>query len=254
MSMREWRSYPCQIDGHLASIFYDHGIRETIDRIAPPQLLKVGLTFKTPRPDGLSSTDEFESLIALEEGLETLVAAHDGIYVGCVTMDGHRYFHVFTSDTADSWAPRLAGLGGEHNYRLFFNLRPDERRDGYWKDLFPSDDDMQIMTDLELLEVLRKEGDNGTASRQIDHWAYFSSSAAAQQFSHWVQARGYGLDQVDTTDDEKFCVRFFHVGTCEFADISSHSLALRRSARELRGEYDGWETLVCRATPSEVKP
>jgi hypothetical protein len=113
---------------------------------------------------------------------------------------------------------------------------------------------MQVMTDLEVLEVLCKEGDDGTASRQIDHSAYFSSSAAAQQFSHWVQARGYELDQVDATDDGRICVRFFHVGTCKIADISSHTLALWRSAIELGGEYDGWETLVCRATSSEVKP
>jgi len=113
---------------------------------------------------------------------------------------------------------------------------------------------MQVISDLEVLKVLWKEGDKGTASRQIDHWAYFPSSAAAQQFSQWVQARGYRLDQVDTTDDEKFCVRFFHVGTCELAEISSHTLALRRSASELGGEYDGWETSVCRATPSYVKP
>jgi hypothetical protein len=128
MSTREWRSYPCQIEGHRASIFYDHGIRKTIDQIAPPQLLRVSLPFKTPRPDSLSSTDEFESLVALEEALEALVDAHNDIYVGCVTMDGHRYFHVFTSDTA-----RLAALGDEHNYRLFFDLTPDERRDGYWR-------------------------------------------------------------------------------------------------------------------------
>jgi Family of unknown function (DUF695) len=103
MSTREWRSYPCQIDGHRASIFYDHGIGKTIDQIAPPQLLRVSLPFKTPRPDGLSSTDEFESLVALEEALEALADAHNDIYVGCITMDGHRYFHVFTSDTTDSW-------------------------------------------------------------------------------------------------------------------------------------------------------
>ena len=53
---------------------------------------------------------------------------HGDIYVGRVTMKGHRYFHIFTSDTADSWSPRLAALGDEHNYRLFFDLRPDATR------------------------------------------------------------------------------------------------------------------------------
>jgi hypothetical protein len=246
----EWYFYPCQIGEHLASIFYDHGVRKTIDHIAPPQLLRVALTFKKPRPDGFSSNDEFQSLVALEDGLLALVAAHGGIYVGRVTVGGHRYFHVFTSDTADSWALRLAALGDEHNYRLSFDLMPDKQRDGYWQELFPSDDDLQVIKNLEVLGVLRKEGDNGTASRQIDHCAYFSSSAAAEQFSQWVQEQGYGLDRVDSTDDEKFCVCFFHIGTCELADICSHTVALLHNARELGGEYDGWEAPVCRATAS----
>jgi hypothetical protein len=60
----EWLFYPCQMGEHRESTFYDHVIRETIDRVTPPQWLKVQLTFKRPRPDGLSSTEEFQPLRA----------------------------------------------------------------------------------------------------------------------------------------------------------------------------------------------
>src|SRR5262249_23308638 len=84
---------------------------------------------------------------------------------------------------------------------------------------------------------------------QIDHWAYFPSSTAAEQFSLWVQAQGYELDSVSAADDGRLCVRFFHDGSCQLSDITSHTIALRRKASDLGGDYDGWETPVCK-TPT----
>src|SRR5258706_2613040 len=94
----EWLFYRCQRGEQGASIFFDHGIREKIDQIAPPQLLKVQVTFKHPRPDGLSSSEEYQQLCALEDELQGVVEHHGGLYVGRVTVGGHRYLHIFTSD------------------------------------------------------------------------------------------------------------------------------------------------------------
>jgi hypothetical protein len=48
-------------------------------------------------------------------------------------------------------------------------------------------------------------------------------------------------------DGGKFRVRFFHSGTCVLTDITAHTVALRRVASELGGQYDGWETPVCKS-------
>ena len=64
-------------------------------------------------------------------------------------------------------------------------------------------------------------------------------------------ARGYSLDAADTTDDGKFRVRFAHKGTLRLPDITSHTIALRRKASELGGDYDGWETPVCKHRAKE---
>jgi hypothetical protein len=243
----KWLFYPCQMGEYRGSIFFDHGIRKTIDQIAPPQLLKVRAALKSPGPDGLSSKDEFQPLCALEDGLQALADTHGGIYVGRVTAAGHRYFHLFTSDTRASWSARLTDLSQQHGYPLRFVVKPDERRDGYWLNLFPSGDDWQVISDIRILEALKQEGDNGTASRRVGHWAYFPSPGSAEQFSQWAQGRGYSLDDVCATDSGKFRVRFFHSGRCLLSDITSHTVALRRKANQLGGQYDGWETPVCKA-------
>jgi hypothetical protein len=241
----EWLFYPCTMGEHRAFIFYDHGIRNDINQIAPLHLLKVRLTFKNQRPNGTPSREEYPALDALDDDLTALANAHGGIYVGRITAAGHRYFHIFTSETEATWSSRLSDLGKLHGYVLQFVLNPDQQREGYWKVLFPSEDDWQVILDLRMLGVLAKRGDDGSKSRRIEHWAYFPSSAAAEQFSLWAQAQGYELGSISTADDGKMRVRFFHEGSCELSALTSHTIAFRRKASELDGYYDGWETPVC---------
>ncbi|MBI5686947.1 MAG: DUF695 domain-containing protein [Verrucomicrobia bacterium] len=244
----QWIFFPCQMGEHRASIFYDHGICDSIDTIAPPHLLKVRVAFKQPRPDGMPTNEEFQSLMALEDALQVLVQQHESLYVGRVTVDGHRHFYIYTPDSEQVWSTRLRTLGAIHGYAVSSAFQPDDICDGYWKELFPTEDDWQVIKDLGVIEALQKEGDDGTASRQIDHWAYFSSQGTAEQFGGWAQGRGYILDGSDVSDEGKFCVRFSHTGTVQLADITSHTIALRRRASELGGDYDGWETPVCKAS------
>ena len=244
----QWIFFPCQMGEHRASIFYDHGIRDSIETIAPPHLLKVRVAFKQPRPDGMPANDEFESLTAIEDALQALVQQHESLYVGRVTVDGHRHFYIYTPDSEQAWDTRLRTLAASHGYAVSSAFQPDDSRNGYWKELFPTEDDWQVIKDLGVIEALEKEGDDGTASRQIDHWAYFPSHDTAEQFGGWAQGRGYTLDRSDVSDDGNFCVRFSHTGTVQLADITSHTIALRRRASEIGGDYDGWETPVCKAS------
>jgi uncharacterized protein DUF695/regulator of ribonuclease activity B len=242
----EWIFFPCQMGEHPASIFYDHGIRESIDGVAPQQLLKVRVAFKEPRADGMPTNQEFQQLTALEDDLCALVQQHESIYAGRVTVNGHRHFYIYTSDSEDAWASQLDALGRKHGYSLALVLKPDENHEGYWQELFPTDADWQVIQDLRVLETLEKQGDDGTVRRQIDHWAYFPSQAASEEFSQWAREQGYILAGTDTTADGKFRVRFGHEGTVELPDITSHTIALQSKASELGGDYDGWETQVCK--------
>src|SRR5687768_15920252 len=95
----QWIFFPCQIGEHTASIFFDHGIRDSIESAVPRQLLKVRVNFKQPRPDGMPSNDEFQQLVALENDLQTAVQQFESSYVGRVTTDGHRQFYIYTSES-----------------------------------------------------------------------------------------------------------------------------------------------------------
>jgi hypothetical protein len=242
----EWYFYPCRMGDHRASIFYDHGIRDAINRLSQPHLLKLRVALRHPRPDGLSSAEEYEALSALDDELTAELARQGAVFVGRITVAGHRHFHCYADGSESEWISRLSPVGGRHGYALGFALEPDAERSGYWRDLFPTEDDWQVIQDLKVLESARTNGDDATIARSIEHWAYFPDRSAAQDFSAWAQSSGYGLRATEAADDGRFCVRLSHEGTLYLDDITSHTINLRRRASALGGDYDGWETPICR--------
>lgn len=246
----QWLFFPCQMGEDRAFVCYDHGIRSSLDSVAPANLLKVRVAFKQPRPDGMYESDEFPKLKALEDELQALVGQHDSLYVGRITVAGHRHFFVYTPDSEEAWAPRVRALGTKHGRPLAFFVQPDPQQEAYWQELFPTDDDWQVIKDLGVLEALKERGDDGSASRPINHWAYFPSPEAAEQFSQWATEKGYTLVGSRAADEElRICVKFEHTGTVQLEEITSHTIALRRKASDLGGDYDGWETPVCKTEP-----
>lgn len=244
-----WLFYPRNIGEHTAFIFYDHGIRETINQVAPPQLLKIGIPFKHPRPDGLSSNEEYRPLCELEDALSSVISAHGGLYVGRVTVNKHRYLRAFVPGVENEWRDRLRAVGQQHGYDLQYALESDPERKGYWQDLFPTEDDWQVVLNISVLENLAKHRDDHSQARQIDHWAYFSSQKAADTYAQWTKEMAYEVKPVSPAKDGKLCVRFRHQGSVELNDISSHTIRLARKAKELGGHYDGWETHACAPRP-----
>jgi hypothetical protein len=124
---------------------------------------------------------------------------------------------------------------------------PDAEKAGYWKELFPSPDDWQLIMDMRVLESLEEHGDDHSQARTIDHVALIPAGVAQKQFTAWLKERGYDLQSVEPTEESIIRFEFTHEGTVELTEISSHSIALRRKAEELGGDYDGWGTSVCKS-------
>src|SRR6266567_1786643 len=78
----KWLDYFCRMGDHYAFISYDEGVGETINQIAPPQLLRLRLKFKHPRENGFPSSEEYPGLNALEEDLQGLAREHAALFVG----------------------------------------------------------------------------------------------------------------------------------------------------------------------------
>ncbi|HTD73422.1 MAG TPA: DUF695 domain-containing protein [Steroidobacteraceae bacterium] len=241
----DWRYFPCTMGESTAFIFVDVGITETIDR-APANLVKIRLAYKNPHPNGLPSDEEFYAVGSIERALETFVTETSGWYIGRVTVDGHRHFYVYSAKEEAHWSSFLDSLSATTGYQLEADTRSDPQHEGYWQDLYPTDDDWQVINDLAVIDAIDRNGDNGTEPRQIDHWVYFGNQTGMLPFLTWARSEGFTHDEANSssTDDGRYCLRLSHHGPAEITEISHRTIALRRKALEYGGEYDGWETPV----------
>jgi len=240
-----WKFFPCQIGSDIAFIYVDVAADKDIRR-APASLVKVRLTYKAPRPNGLPASAEFEAVRAIELSLERFARRGKDRYVGRITRGGYRVFYFYTRRKKNVWGEQLDRLAHKSGYEFALSLKSDRRHAGYLKELYPTPDDWQVITDISVVEALRREGDSESVRRRIDHWAHFPTAKAAAKFVRWAltgplkhDARASGV-----VEDGKHGVRLYHVGTTRQKELSHHTIQLNRKATELGGQYDGWETRV----------
>lgn len=243
-----WEFFPCAMGDHTAFIFVDVGIHDSIGN-APARVCKVRLKYRHTFPSGLPTEEDFEPAKAIEDRLEAFASAAKDWYVGRVTVDGHRQFHYFTTQAKEAWDEEVAKLSSEYGFDLSVQIADDPDHDAYLKDLYPTEDDWRVISDMRVIEGAKERGDAITQARQIDHWIYFDTEPAAQPFIAWAKEEGYTFQPEYSEPDEeneRYCVRICHHGTLELHDLTHHTLSLTHKAEELGGEYDGWETPIVR--------
>jgi hypothetical protein len=243
-----WESFPCTMGERAAFISYDHGVRETLAHLPFPFLTCFRVKLDKPDDRGLPTDEEFKRLNAVEDELEAFIQPKDGLQVGRVTTDGHRHFYFYTALQETAVEALASRLGNVHGYNIAVRHESDAKREAYWNELFPSDDDWQVIQDIRVQDALQKEGDSLTKPREIQHWAYFKSDGDRKRFVEAVQSHFNGVDCYlsPKSKDAPFTAKLRHVGLPDYRSMNPKTVLLSRAAREANGHYDGWEALVCR--------
>jgi Family of unknown function (DUF695). len=91
-----WAAYLCNVNDKLASIFLDIDLRNIAPDVGRPWLLWVWVYCKHPRLDGLSSGEEFSTLCAIEDKLNSaLNQGCQATLAGRITTEGRREFYYY---------------------------------------------------------------------------------------------------------------------------------------------------------------
>lgn len=240
-----WEVFPSQTGDHRALVSFNKSYAQIAEKDSRSSLFRVRVEFKHPTPKGWPPAEEFPELSKVEDSLEAAVAANGGTQVGRITVDGHREFYFYAAFPEKTAQDIVKSVAARATYKLQYVYQRDPAKEGYWKNLYPTADDQQVIGDMHVLDSLRQQGDVSAVSRRVTHWAYFPKQGEAQQFADWANANAYKVSSVaQTADKRKVGVRFTHVGTTELEDITHHTIDINRKARTLGGDYDGWETSV----------
>ncbi len=137
----DWDYYLCRLDEDRASISLDLSRAVDAPVSTHPCSAHVSVSMLLPREDGLSSDEEYDTLLALEDHLSTRLRAANTLYVGRLTARGSRVFYFYTADP-DSWRGDVdAAMAQFSDYRYQSAGHADPDWLTYKRFLYPSPDD-----------------------------------------------------------------------------------------------------------------
>lgn len=241
-----WDFYALRVDGEPASIFVDLGIQSEAPVDSLPHMAYVRLFMNHPRPDGLSSNDEFDTLVIIEKAMEANLCGESVGYVGRNTSGGCRdfYFYVSTPVNWQSKVDQVLSVFGGYKYET--GTREDADWSVYLDFLLPGPVDRQRIENRRVCEALERHGDTLVAEREIDHWSYFPNLAAADTYLAEVKASGFQVRNRSVSDGITLCfgVQVWRADVPSYGNIDDVTLPLFEAAARHGGEYDGWECPV----------
>lgn len=237
------------MEGLVASIFVNLSARETAPDPDKTWLLWASVRFLHARDDGLSSSEEFETLKQIEDVLTDSVAESlDARFVGRVTTAGRRDFCFYSREFAGLEDAVARGMAKFPDYKWDSGTRQDSEWSAYLTTLYPTDRDWQRIKNRRVIEQLQKHGDSLEKERIVFHWAYFRDEDSQQQFVEQIESQGYRVTnqrKLEKPKDEfSYGVAFERTDCVDWNSINQVTLELFELAESLKGDYDGWETSV----------
>lgn len=237
----DWDFYPLRVDDEPASTFVDLGIRRDAPIKSHSWMGYLRVAMRRPREDGLSSQEEFDDLIALEDRITAAIAQQGtAVFVGRNTSSGNRGFYFYAVDPAKFEGAARAAMREFPVYEYEIGSREDRDWRTYFEFLHPSDVDLQRIMNRRVRLQLEKHGDNPNNERRIDHLALLPSAAAQSTFVQYATREGFAIDSApaEPNVEGKFGVEFSRADRP--AQIDETVIPLFRKAVELGGAYDGW--------------
>ena len=244
-----WDFYLCHVEDEPASIFLDMGIRSEVPMENLPNLAWLRLYMRQPRPDGLSSSEEFDKLKEIEDHIQSFIDEQTVAYVGRDTSGGTRDFYFYTSNAHQLESSLGVAMVTYSDYEYELGNREDASWSAYLDFLYPTPRAYQTMKNQQVIEKLRDEGDQLESQREICHWIYFTSADTRSSYQTKAEQLGYSFyDQTDPDEErDNYGLVLAREDAADYASINEATLTLFDLAEELGGEYDGWETPVVKA-------
>ncbi len=243
----QWEFYPCRFeDDTISMVVYNHGVSDAIDMLEEVQFAQFKLSFKSPDENGQPSEDEEVATAEIEDAIEAFVEENDGLYVGRMTHEGYRHFYTYVGSPVETLEAFADELVQKYTYPISVTVEDDPDKVRFWNDLFPNENDWQLILDSKVVGGLAEAGDSLETPRSIEHWAQFETSAGLESFATWISGKGFEVMQrIEPQDEsEPFGVQFCRTDIPDIFEINQVTVELRQKCHELDGEYDGWESEI----------
>lgn len=242
---QNWQFYITNIDDKPASIALNLALKEILPIKNFSDLCWVSVKLNNPTDNGLTNNEESDILGNIEDELIKILPEKSNIFMGRITNNGTRDFFFYTENKVEFENNAKKITLKFLRYTFDFGNKVDKNWQGYL-DIYPSEMDMQSISNRDVLEQLEKNGDKLEKPREVFHWIYFKNEKDRENYLNLVTKDNFQLvnKEYNKKDEYKFFLQIKRVDKVGYEYIDDYTLYLWRIAKENNGEYDGWETSV----------
>jgi len=244
---QNWDFFMCRIEGAPASIRTNLALIEVAPLEGLSQRLQFYIKMQNPRPDGLSSNEEYPILCDIEDAIGEKAEATGAVLAGVVKSEGFLELWFYTQNAEALAKTCEDALQTFEGYQSGYNIAEDPEWEDYFGFLYPDEFSYQTMQNRKVLMQLEKNGDKMEVPREIDHFIYFKEAAQQQAFAKEAEAKGF---KVRFNDDEFVEDRkaegkeypYMVEATREDSPLAIDDIVwdLLELASPFEGNYDGW--------------
>ena len=244
---QNWDFFMCRIEGAPASIRTNLALIEVAPLEGLTQRLQFCIKMKNPRPDGLSSNEEYPILCDIEDAIGDKAESTGAVSAGVVKSEGFLELWFYTQNAEALAKTCEEALQAFEGYQSGYNIAEDPEWEDYFGFLYPDEFSYQTMQNRKVLMQLEKNGDKMEVPREIDHFFYFKEAAQQQAFAKEAEAKGF---KVRFNDDEFVEDRkaegkeypYMVEATREDSPLAIDDIVwdLLELASPFEGNYDGW--------------
>jgi hypothetical protein len=245
-----WDVYMAQYEKGVGSTIVNMSLKGNAPIKQFPFLLKTGVKLIACSEDGLPTKGEFETLYQISDRMKSIIDSNfKNKSAGTFSYQCDRMDYYYIDDTIG--IRKLLELAFQKEfpkYQYSITLRTDENWEAYLAFLYPNEEIYEYMTNQKVILNLTKEGDDLSKPRQVDHWLYFKTEAARNKFILYALKEKYKIESKKFVKDASlnYQLQISRTDIVETGAITKITSELRKKAKELNGEYDGWETFVVR--------
>ncbi|UPT65343.1 MAG: DUF695 domain-containing protein [Sphingobacteriales bacterium JAD_PAG50586_3] len=243
-----WDVYIADYDGKPGSTVLNMSINDRAPIKTMPFLVVTGLNPKETDDMGFPTKDQYEVQYPFTDSLDVLVdRLVTSEMVGIFTSDGERIHYIYVQDTINLRNALTHFYKAKYpTYTYYLNVRPDVEWKAYLDFLYPNEFTKEYMGNEKVIMQLKDSGDKLDKERPVDFWAFFKTDADRSKYIDFVTDNGFEIVKEDKDDklDLPYSIQFTKIMAINIMDFTNVTLELKKKATELRGDYDGWESIV----------
>ena len=240
----DWDFYPCHIDDSPGSIFLNLRFEHATPAPAANTLFRIRVQMLEPEDHGMGAASEADTLNAIEDAMAQRAVEAGMTYVGRIRSGGVWEIAFYGPPAAKDALQAMRELFTDR--RTYLDVRPDPDWGFYREFLLPDEERRQWMQDRRLTDLLAEKGDVLTTPRRVDHFAYFATADARDQFVAGAKEAGFSLERAAHVEGHAlpFAAQIYRNDAVELEHIHDVVMQLLELAATHDGDYDGWESPV----------